>query len=396
MNRSKRDPATGIPGAGFYFALFALEGEEMPSRAVWAEVDLKAIEHNIKVIKEKIHGNARFCAVVKANAYGHGAIPVAKAAAAAGADYFAVAILKEAIELRDAGFKTPILILGLTPLEQAKEIVDYDITATVFSIEAAEALSKEAVRQHKNVKVHLAVDTGMGRIGVRPEEAGEMAKQITSLENVELEGMFSHFALADSSDKTFAYEQLARFKVAIASVKASGIDIAIKHLANSAATLEMPETHFDMVRSGVILYGLWPSDEVSRETDLRPAMTLKARIAYVKSMQPEETVGYGRTFTVKRQSRIATLPIGYADGYTRLFAGKAQVEIHGKRADVVGRICMDQCMVDVTDIKETTFDDEVVLFGSQTLTTDEAASWIGTINYEIVCMVGARVPRVYK
>lgn len=368
----------------------------MPSRAVWAEVDLEAIEHNIKVIKEKIHGKAKFCAVVKANAYGHGAIPVAKTAAAAGADYFAVAILKEAMELRNAGFKIPILILGLTPLEQAKEIVDYDITATVFSVEAAAALSREAVRQHKKVKVHLAVDTGMGRIGVRPEQAGEMAKQITSLENVELEGMFSHFALADSADKAFAYEQLARFKVAIASVEAAGISIAIKHLANSAATLEMPETHFDMVRPGVILYGLWPSGEVRRETDLRPAMTLKARIAYVKSMKPEETVGYGRTFTVKRQSQIATLPIGYADGYTRLFAGKAQVEIHGKRAAVVGRICMDQCMVDVTDIKETVFDDEVVLFGSQTLTADEAADWIGTINYEIVCMVGARVPRVYK
>ena len=368
----------------------------MPNRAVWAEVDLAIIEHNIKEIKQKIRGGAKFCAVIKANAYGHGAIAVAKTAIAAGADYLAVAILNEALELRDAGFTTPILILGLTPLEQSGILVDRAITPTVFSLAAAEALSREAVRQGKKVNVHLAIDTGMGRIGIRPEAAGDLAEKISQLPNVELEGMFSHFALSDSEDKTFAKKQLARFKTTIAEVEARGINIPLKHLANSAAALEMPETHFDMVRAGVILYGLWPSDEVRRNVDIRPAMVLKARLEHVKTMLPGEPVGYGCAFTVQRESRIATLPIGYADGYTRLLAGKAQVEIRGKRAPIVGRICMDQCMVDVTDIPGVCFDDEAILFGSESLPVDEVADWLGTINYEIVCMLGSRVPRIYK
>lgn len=368
----------------------------MPSRAVWAEIDLTAIEHNVKVIKKKIQGSAKFCAVVKANAYGHGALAVARTAVAAGADYLAVAVLNEAIELRDAGFTTPILVLGFTPLEQSSLLVDRDITATVFSIEAAQAISAAAVRLGKTARVHLAIDTGMGRIGIRPEAAGELAAQIAALPQLELEGMFSHLALADSRDKSFAWEQLRRFKLAIESTKAHHVEIPLKHLANSAATLEMPETHFDMVRPGVILYGLWPSTEVVRETDLRPAMMLKAQAEYIKTLQPGEPIGYGCTFVTERESQIATLPIGYADGYTRLLAGKAEVEIRGQRAKVVGRICMDQCMVDVTPVTDMSLADEIILFGSAGLTIDEVADWLGTINYEIVCMISRRVPRVYK
>ncbi len=367
----------------------------MPNRAVWAEVNLGAIEHNMKEIKKCIHGGAKWCAVVKADAYGHGAVAVARLAVEQGASYLAVAMLSEAVQLRSAGFTTPILILGATPVEMSGMLVDYDITQTVFELEAAEALSREAVRRGKTAKVHMKIDTGMGRIGIHPEQAGELAKQIKMLPGLELEGMFSHFALSDSKDKSYAYEQLERFKIAIKSVEEKGITIPLKHLANSAAILELPETHFDMVRAGVILYGLWPSDEVTHPIELRPGLKLCARLAYIKNVEPGNTISYGRIFKTERKSRIATIPIGYADGYTRLYSGKASAEVHGQRVPVVGRICMDQCMLDVTDVPEAREGDEAVLFGSDTLTTDEAASWLGTINYEVVCMISARVPRVY-
>lgn len=368
----------------------------MPERAVWAEINLDALENNIRNIKSCIHSNAKWCAVVKADAYGHGAVAVARKAVEQGADYLAVAVLSEAVALREAGFTTPILILGATPVEASETVVDYGITQVVFTIEQAKALSAEAVRRGKPVKVHLAVDTGMSRIGVRPELAGEFARGISSMPGVELEGMFSHFALADAEDKTFAYQQLDKFKLAISKVQEAGVEIAIKHIANSAALLEMPEAHFDMVRAGIILYGLWPSDEVKHVIDLQPVMELKAKLVYLKDLHPGESISYGCTFTAQRESRIGTLPLGYADGYTRLFSGKAQVDFHGQRAPIAGRICMDQCMVDVTDIPDIRQGDTVTLYGSETLTMDEAAGWLGTINYELPCMLSARVPRVYK
>jgi len=367
----------------------------MPNRAVWAEVNLAAITHNIREIKSKVQGSAKFCAVVKANAYGHGVIPVAKTAIEAGADYLAVAILNEALELRHAGFLEPILILGFTPNDQAEQVVEYDIEQAVFTMEAAEALAKAAARQNKIAKIHLKVDTGMSRIGVPPAQAGELASKIQAMPNIEIVGMFSHFATADSEDKSFAYEQLAQFKIAIARIESNGIDVPIKHIANSATILEIPEAHFDMVRAGVILYGLWPSEEVKKEIDLRPAMQLKAKVAYVKTMPANRGISYGQIFRTKRESKIATIPIGYADGWTRLLTGKVRVQINGKLAPIVGKICMDQCMVDVTDIDEVKVDDEVVLFGSEQVTIDDIANLLGTINYEIVCMVGKRVPRVY-
>ena len=367
----------------------------MAKRAVWAEIDLAAIEHNIQEIKKCIHGGARLCAVIKADAYGHGAIAVARKAVEQGASYLAVAVLSEALELRQAGFTEPILILGATPLEEADCVVENNITQTVFTLEAAEAIAQAARRCNRTAKVHLKVDTGMSRIGIRPELAGELAKQISMLPGVELEGMFSHFALSDSRDKTYAKEQLARFELAIRKVEEKGVQIPIKHLANSAAILEMPETHFDMVRAGVILYGLWPSDEVEHVIELRPAMKVCAKLVYIKTMESGAPISYGCTFHTARQSRIATLPVGYADGYTRLFAGKAVVELHGQRVPVVGSICMDQCMVDVTDVPQAVEGDAVVLFGSPTLPADEAAGWLGTINYEIICMVSPRVPRIY-
>lgn len=367
----------------------------MLERAVWAEVDLKAIRHNIEEIQKCVRGGAKFCAVVKANAYGHGAVAVARTAVEAGADYLAVAILEEALELRSAGFCEPVLILGHTPLEQSARIVAHDITQTVSSLEAAAALSQEAARQKRTVKVHLKIDTGMGRIGVRPEEAGSVAARIAALPGVLLEGVFSHFASSDSADKRAAKEQLARFALALRCIEAAGVRIAIRHIANSAAILEMPEAHFDMVRAGIIVYGLWPSEEVARSVALRPALRLKARVSYVKALPAGEAISYGGMFRTARASRIATLPIGYADGYTRLLSGKAKAEVNGRLAPVVGRICMDQCMLDVSDVGEVRVGDEVTLLGGALVGAEDLARLLGTIHYEVVCMVGARVPRVY-
>ncbi len=367
----------------------------MQDRWVWAEIDLGAIAHNFREIRKCIHGGAKLCAVVKANAYGHGAIAVAQKAVEAGADYLAVATLPEALELRAAGFLTPILILGLVPPEAAGEIVANDITQAVCCRELAEALSEAAVKQHKTARMHLKVDTGMGRIGVRPEEAGRFARMLKELPNLETEGVFSHFSQADSRDKSYVKVQLEAFETALGNMAAEGIRPAIRHIAESAAILEIPEAHYDMVRAGIIEYGLWPSDEVTHPVELRQAMRLCARIAYIKTIQPGESVSYGGEFIAERESRIATLPLGYADGYIRAYGGKAFVEIRGKRAPLAGRVCMDQVMVDVTDIPEAEAGDEVTLFGSPTLTTDEAAGWLHTINYEVTCMVSGRVPRIY-
>ena len=367
----------------------------MSNRGAWAEINLSALRHNISAIKSRVADGAKFCAVVKADAYGHGAIAVAREAVAQGADYLAVAVLSEAVKLREAGFTTPILILGPTQPQEADVVVRYRITQAVFTVEQAAALAAAALRQHTHAKVHLVVDTGMGRIGVRPGNAGAVAAAIAGLPGIWLEGMFSHFASADSKDKMYAAEQFRRFQEAVAAVEARGIKLELRHIANSAAILEMPETHLDMVRAGIILYGLWPSDEVEHVIDLRPVMKVKARLSCVKDYHPGETVSYGRTFMAAREMRVGTLPVGYADGYTRLYAGKAVVEIKGQRVPVVGRICMDQCMVDVTDVNGARVGDEAVLFGSPTLTADEAAGWLGTINYEVVCMISPRVPRVY-
>ena len=368
----------------------------MPNRPAWAEVNLQALRHNYREIKKQLAPGVKLCAVVKANAYGHGALAVARVAVEEGADYLAVAALSEGLELRQAGFLTPILVLGLVMPEDAKEVVEYGLTQVVCELSLAKALSQEAVRQGKEVRVHLKVDTGMGRIGVRPEEAGTLATAIAKLPGVQVEGMFSHFAAADAKDKSYTQKQLAAFKEAVAAVEKNGVQLSVKHIAESAAILEIPEAHFDMVRAGIIQYGLWPSEEVTHPLDLQPVMSLKARVTWVKALHPGESVGYGRTFIADRECRIATLPLGYADGYIRAYGKEGFVEIHGKKAPVAGRVCMDQVMVDVTDIPDVQIGDEVTLFGSDSLTIDEMARWGNTINYEVPCLLGARLPRVYR
>lgn len=366
----------------------------MSNRAVWVRVNLGNIRHNIQEIKSVIQKKTKLCAVIKADAYGHGALAVAREAEQAGADYFAVAILSEAMELRRAGFLKPVLILGFTPPEQSAQLVEYDIEQAVFTYEAAAALSAAAVLQGKTARIHLAVDTGMSRIGVMPEQAGDLAERIISLPNIKLQGVFSHFATADCQDKRFTHLQLERFKEAIRLIEERGIQIPLKHIANSAAALEMPETHFDMVRAGIILYGLWPSDEVKRNIDLKPAMQLQAKVVYVKKLPAGTGIGYGQSYTTPRDSMIATLSIGYADGWSRLLTGKVQADFNGHLAPVVGKICMDQCMADVTGLDVKT-GDTAVLFGSDLISVDDVAEQMGTIHYEIICMVSKRVPRVY-
>ena len=368
----------------------------MRNRAAWAEIDLGALEHNYRAIKSCIKGNAKLCAVVKADAYGHGAIETAKVALAEGADYLAVATISEGIELRKAGFKVPILLLGLILPEEAALVVEHDITQAVCELPLAKALSEAAAKLDKTAKIHLKVETGMGRIGARPEEMAELAEAVSKLPHVEIEGMFSHFATADCKDKTFAQEQLKRFLEACEAVQARGIDLKIRHIAESAAILEMPEAHLDMVRAGVIQYGMWPSEEVTHPVELKPVMKLCAQIVFLKKMHPGETIGYGRAWEAKRESLIATLPLGYADGYIRAYGkGGAKVLVNGQLVSVAGRVCMDQVMVDVTDLPEVHEGDMAVLFGAPELTVDDAARVLDTINYEVTCLVSPRVPRVY-
>ena len=364
------------------------------NRDAWAEVNLDAIRHNLRSIRNHVDRSVKLCAVVKANAYGHGAIAVSRIALEEGADVLAVATVDEGLELRAAGFTTPILILGLIPASAVEAAINAELTCAVADLDLAKKISDAAVRQDRIAKLHLKLETGMGRIGAAIENAADLAESIVRLPSVELEGVFSHFAAADTVDKTFTREQIGLFRRAIEAIEARGVSIAIRHIAESAAILEIPEAHFDMVRSGIITYGLYPSDEVSRTIELREAMRLKARVAFVKKIPRGTSIGYGREFVAERDSVIATLPLGYADGYIRAYKG-FYVEINGKRAPIAGRVCMDQVMIDVTDIGGVSVGDEVTLFGSPTLTIDDAARHLHTINYEVTCLISPRIPRNY-
>ncbi|MDK2865925.1 MAG: alanine racemase [Clostridiales bacterium] len=368
-------------------------------RKTWAEIDIAKLIKNIEEVKRLTHPGALITAVVKANGYGHGATKVAKIFLDHGADRLAVAILDEAIELRKAGYSVPILILGFTPIEQLDEVVLYDLEQTIFSFESAQLLSNLAVAQKKKVKIHLKVDTGMGRIGFEPSENTiETIKRIAALPNIIIEGIFTHFAIADSTDKSYTNAQFKLFENFFHQLNDQGIQIPIKHCANSAAIIDLPEYHLDMVRAGIMLYSVTPTKEMLRETHLEQVMTLKTRIAHIKTVEPGESISYGRTFIASRKTAIATLPIGYADGYPRGLSNKGSVLVKGMKAPIVGRICMDQCMIDVTDIDDVHVDDEVVLFGQQGesfIAIDELAATLGTINHEIICGINRRIPRLY-
>ena len=364
-------------------------------RDVRAEIDLDAIRHNLKEIRRRINPASKLCVVVKANAYGHGAFEVSKVAVECGADFLAVATVDEGLELRQKNFTLPILILGLVPQSAAEILVEKNLTQAVADFELAEKISAAAVKLDKLAKIHLKIETGMGRIGAAPDEAVALAEKISRLPNVELEGMFSHFADADSLDRTFTNRQIKIFSDVAKKIRAAGVKIKIFHIAESAAVLDIPEAHFDMVRSGIINYGLYPSADVRRTIELKPAMKLVARIAFLKKISAGVSIGYGREFVAARDSLIATLPLGYADGYIRAYKN-FHVEVRGQLAPIAGRVCMDQTMIDVTDVEGVRVGDEVILFGSDLISIDDAAKHLNTINYEVTCLVSSRVPRIFK
>ena len=370
-------------------------------RAVWAQIDLDAAAHNMRQIRKHVGPDVKIAAVVKANAYGHGSVELAKTFAENGADCFAVSSLDEAVELRRyAHIDKEIFILGHTDARRTEELLTYDIEPAVFNLKNAEFFSQEAQRLGKTLRVHIAVDTGMSRVGFQVNEFSvSEIKAIAALPNIEIRGMFTHFAVSDIKDKTFTREQYGHFRWMCKRMEEEGIHIALRHCCNSAAALELPEYYCDMVRPGIIMYGCEPSPDVDiKPYDLRPVMSLRCCIAHVKLIDAGATVSYGRHYTAPSRRKIATLPVGYADGYSRILSGKVDVLYHGHRVPQVGAICMDQCMIDVSGEANVHAGDEVVLFGRQGdsfIPIEEIAAACGTINYEIMCNISRRVPRVY-
>jgi alanine racemase len=370
-------------------------------RPVWAEIYVDRLRHNLKEVRRLVGPKVAIFAVVKADAYGHGAIQAAKAFVEAGANYLAVALPEEGIELRQAGFTQPILVFGPYFPNQAQAFLDYDLMPTIAGSGALADLAAHVKGSGKTLKVHVKVDTGMSRVGVRHgEPAADLIKKVADTEGLQLNGMYTHFAKADETDKQSALRQIDAFMNTIALVEQAGIKVPVKHMANSAAIIDLPQIYLDAVRPGIMLYGLYPSDEVHKDrVDLQPAMELKARVSHVKRVEAGTTISYGGTYAPKVISTIATIPVGYADGYSRILNGKgAEIIIRGHRYPVAGRICMDQFMVDAGN-DEIAIGDEAVLFGRQGdafVSADEVASKLGTINYEVTCMVSRRVPRVYR
>ncbi len=374
----------------------------MSVKRVYAQIDLEAIVSNMEHMKEKINKDTKMIAVIKADGYGHGSIPIA--ARLEKLDYlfgFAVATAEEAFTLRDNGVTKPILILGYTFEEDYERLITQDIRLAVFKTDTARKLAVCAKKLHKNALIHIKVDTGMSRIGVSQDESGfETVKEISTYKGLELEGIFTHFSRADETDKAFACSQLERFTTFVNNCESAGIHFLYRHCSNSAGILELPQANMDIVRAGITVYGLWPSDEIRKDTiDLKPAMELKSCIVYIKTLPACTPISYGGTYVTEKPTRIATIPVGYADGYPRTLSNKGSVLIKGKRAPIVGRVCMDQFMVDVTDIPEAKEFDEVVLLGKSgmdQITAEELGELSMRFNYELVCDITKRVPRLYK
>ena len=370
-----------------------------PSR-VYVGVDLAVISDNIQKIKEKIGPDVKVLAVVKTDGYGHGAVAMAHVLNEIGVYAFGVATIDEARELRASGIRNPILILGYVFPNDLQDVIDYNVTSTVFSVESARMIADYAMKRGKTAKIHIKLDTGMGRIGFIPSESSaEEIKQIFKLPNIEVEGIFSHLATADEMDKSGAVEQAEMFEKFVKELETEGCYFPIKHICNSAGVLGMENNYDNMVRAGIIIYGLYPSDYVDKSIGVEPALELVSHVAYVKEVGPGTTVSYGSTYVTDKQTKIATIPVGYGDGYPRALSNRGRVLINGCYAPIIGRVCMDQFMVDVTDVPNAKQGDEVVLIGKQgdsEITTDEVAETAGTINYEIICGINKRVPRIYK
>ncbi|MGL6173131.1 MAG: alanine racemase [Cellulosilyticaceae bacterium] len=367
---------------------------------VIAEVNTDAIKHNYKEIRKIVPRDTDIMAIVKADGYGHGAIEIANVLQQEGANRFAVAIAKEGEELRQSGITSPILVLGYTPAADIETLIKNDLTQTVFSYEMAKYISYEASKLKKTVNIHIKVDTGMGRIGFlsRPQSIEEI-KKIAELPNINMEGIFTHFSTSDEEDIAYTKDQWSIFLGFLQELSEVGIEIPLIHAANSAATLAHEYTHLNVVRPGIILYGYYPSNYLNgKKINLMPAMTLKSQVVHVKELPAGHFISYGKKYETQKPTKIATIPIGYADGYSRRLSNKGRVLIRGQFASVVGTICMDQFMVDVSDIPNVEVGDEVVVFGKQgenELPIEELAELMDTINYEVMCMIGKRVPRIY-
>jgi alanine racemase len=364
----------------------------------WAEVDLDAIAFNVQAFKRHVGEAVEIIAVVKANAYGHGAAPVARAALAAGATRLAVHRAIEGVELRQAGIDAPILVMGYTPPDGAAMVAYWKLTPSLMTIEFAQALSAQAGVLGRAIPVHVKVDTGMSRFGLMPAEVVGFLLELRWLSGITLEGLFTHFATADAADQTHVRGQLRTFNEVIAAARQAGIELPMIHAANSASMMRLPEAHFNAVRPGIALYGLDPSEEWPPVFEIRPALTLKSRVVRVRELPPGSGVSYGRTFVTQRPTLAALVPVGYGDGYHRLLSNRGSVLIHGKRAPILGRVCMDQFVVGISHIPGVQQDDEVVLLGRQgqeRIRAEEIAALAGTINYEVTTSLLPRVVRAY-
>ncbi len=370
------------------------QARQSVERATRAIIDLGAVSHNVAEIRKEIGNERGLMAMVKADGYGHGAVEVSRAALRSGADSLGVAIPEEGQQLREAGIEVPILVVGLSQLEEAYKVIKFRLSQTVASVELLEALDSEAGKASTKVNVHVKVDTGMGRIGINPDDAVSFVRKVKDFKNLNLEGIFSHFPSSDERDKTFSIGQLQLFNQVISNLRLAGIEIPQKHMANSGAVLDLPQSYYDMVRPGIMLYGIYPSREVSRSIKLRPAMTFKTKVAQVKVVPAGTPISYGRTFITNKKTTVAMLPVGYEDGYNRLLSNRGEVLIKGHRAPIIGNVCMDMCMVDASGVEDVRPGDEVVLFGEDPPVW-EFATKIGTIPNEVVCAVSKRVPRIY-
>jgi len=370
----------------------------------WAEVNLNNIEHNLKIIRNITSSKAKIIGVVKADAYGHGCLEVTKTLLESGVDMLGVAFLDEAKQLRRYDINVPILILGYSYQESVYDLVEYDITPTVFDADFALRLSQAAVQKNKKAKIHIKIDTGMSRLGLLYNENEDTNNntiksifEIGAMPNIEIEGIFSHFAAANEEDESFTLLQFERFMNLCEKLSKNGLDIPIKHICNSAGIIHFPYMHLDAVRVGITIYGLYPS-ETTKNIGLLPAMQLKSVVAQIKEIDIGNTISYGRKFTADRKMKIATIPIGYADGFSRILTHKAKMIAGDKICSVVGSICMDQCMLDISNVKNINVGDEVIIIGCKNgnnITAEQVAQQMGTINYEVMCVIGKRVPRVY-
>ncbi len=370
-----------------------------PKPNSWVEVDLEALSFNCRQIRSRVGPDRKILAAVKANGYGHGIIPAAQAFKKGGANWFGVAIVREGIDLRKAGVKEPILLLGGMVHDEAEAVLEYGLTPNVVDLSIANALNAAAKRAGRKTRIHIKVDTGMGRTGVPYPTAREFIKTVHDLDSLEIEGLFMHFPCSDETDKNFSIAQIERFRSLTSDLKSAGIHIPILHATNSGAILDLPDSYFDMVRAGIMLYGYYPSSETSESIPIRPALTLKSRITFVKVVSGGTPLGYGRTYVTDSQQTIATIPVGYGDGYLRYFSNKATMIVNGVTCPVRGRVSMDQTLIDVTHAGPVEIGTEVTVYSNQrqdSNSVENLSRLINTIPYELTCALGARLPRIYK